>query len=103
MEARAEGHHAGKVKLDGFGNVVTEEGRTLWIMVDLEGPDLDHLRKAKDADANAAQSVIAWNSYDAMRAALEGVIRVADRKTVEFDAARAALRLARGMKPEAEG
>lgn len=29
-------------------------------------------------------------------AALEGVVRVADRKTVEFDAARAAIRKARG-------
>lgn len=35
---------------------------------------------------------------DTLAAALEGVVRVADRKTSEFDAARKALELYRGRK-----
>lgn len=60
-------------------------------------------RMHADNQANAAFIVQACNAFDADRAliadlvkALEGVIRVADRKTVEFAAARAALTRAGG-------
>jgi len=44
--------------------------------------------------ANAEFIVLAVNAHYAMVEALKGVIRVADRATVEFDAAKAALKLA---------
>jgi hypothetical protein len=47
-----------------------------------------------DCSANAAHIVKCVNSHDALVEALKGVIRVADRATVEFDAAKAALKLA---------
>lgn len=52
--------------------------------------------KYLNGEANAEFIVLACNNHDALVKALEGVIRVADRKTVEFDAARAALAKARG-------
>ncbi len=42
--------------------------------------------------ARADYVITATNSHRAMVEALKGVIRVADRKTAEFDAAKAALR-----------
>lgn len=54
--------------------------------------DIGHVYRTTDA----AFIVRACNAHDSLVAALEGVIRVADRKTDEFDAARAALKLARG-------
>ncbi len=48
---------------------------------------------------NAAFIVRACNNFDELVEALEGVIRVADRATVEFDAARAAVAKARGRTP----
>ncbi|MDB5490323.1 MAG: hypothetical protein JWO78_172 [Micavibrio sp.] len=50
-------------------------------------------------EANAQFIALACNAHDDLVKALEGVIRVADRKTVEFDAARAALAKARGIQP----
>lgn len=56
----------------------------------------DGLTPDTELDANAAFIVRACNAHEALVAALKGVLRVADRKTDEFDAARAALRLAEG-------
>jgi ribose 5-phosphate isomerase len=50
----------------------------------------DHYKCAVDMD----QSFIA--ERDELLTALKGVVRVADRKTVEFDAARAAIAKAEG-------
>lgn len=65
-----------------------------------EGDDLiadcrpidDDVRSVEENQANARLIAAAPDLY----AALEGVIAVADRRTVEFDAARAALAKARG-------
>lgn len=52
-----------------------------------------------DCNASAAFITLACNSHDDLVKALEGVIRIADRATDEFDAARAALAKARGETP----
>jgi len=53
-----------------------------------------HYVSEAESIANADFIVLACNSHEAMLAALKGVLRVADRKTVEFDAAGAAINLA---------
>lgn len=58
------------------------------VIVETSGPNPD--RNAAQI-ANAAFIVRAANSHDELVAALKAVISVADRKTVEFDMARAAL------------
>jgi hypothetical protein len=50
----------------------------------------------KIAAANAARIALTWNCHDDLLAALKGVLRVADRATDEFDAARAAIAKAEG-------
>lgn len=52
-----------------------------------------------EQEANAEFIVRAWNSFDDLLAALQGVLRVADRATDEFDAARAAIARATGAAP----
>lgn len=61
-----------------------------------EGGEFPEYFDKKRKDANAEFIVRACNVHDDLVAALEGVIRIADRKTVEFDAAHAALAKAKG-------
>jgi len=61
----------------------------------------DYVAKAYEADLRRGDAKRA--AARAMLAALKGVVRVADRATVEFDAARAAIAAAEaaGIKEEA--
>lgn len=66
----------------------------------IEGPDGQHVCGTCDGCnnillENAEFLIKAANSHEALVEALEGVLRVADRATAEFDAVRAALALAK--------
>jgi hypothetical protein len=57
---------------------------------DSSGGDYSHY-PSEIAQANREFIVRAVNNHEALLSALKGVVRVADRKTDEFDAARAAI------------
>jgi hypothetical protein len=67
-------------------------GRGL-IRIEIEGTGehIASMPRGRTSEEWAAKITHRYNAHDALVAALEGVIRVADRKTVEFDAAHAAL------------
>lgn len=97
----------------------TSNDRPLWMVVEVHGENAsgeytdfliaDHDASASAimlgeeavygqvADRNTADIIVkAVNTFPDLLAALKGVVRVADRATVEFDAARAAIAKAEG-------
>lgn len=88
-------HTPGPWLYDGEGRVLTTRGRVRHV-AEVEAPDVDN-----DLDGEHWEKVTSNGHLIAaapdLLAALEGVLRVADRATAEFDAARAAVAKARGQ------
>ena len=81
-----------------YSAVAMDDGKGFWISSDNEiVARVDGFTDHPQIAANAALLAAAWD----MAKALQGVIRVADRDTVEFRAARAALAKANGQQSEA--
>lgn len=75
-----------------------DDGRVLVVCEPQKG-DGSIIEQHAAAAARMAHIVRAANCHAKLVEALEGVIRVADRATVEFDAARAAVAEAKGQTP----
>lgn len=75
-----------------IGSVYSTEADQFVLTLEDTGDD----NSVDEQHANAELIVRAVNNHQALIDALKGVVRVADRKTVEFDAAREAIARAEG-------
>ena len=93
LEARAEGHYAGKVELQfSTADILTEDGTHL---LEVSGSSGDQ----REWRANAAFAYLAWTSYAPMKEALEAVLPFLTRNyptSGHIDTICAALSAARG-------
>jgi hypothetical protein len=63
-------HTAGKLSINEFGNVLTENGERLRVVgLALAGGDF-----LEESEANSARLVLCWNSHDKLVAALKALV-----------------------------